>query len=95
MFTGDPAAFLFMLGNALGVFFILFLVKRRAQWMHGWAAFFFGLGFLGWPLAIVNAASGTRLSWPVTIGLFAVGALSLAALSPFVNKAKATPRQFG
>jgi hypothetical protein len=95
LFTGDPAAFLFMLGNMLGVFFILFLVKRHAQWMHGWGAFFFGLGFLGWPFAIVNSANGTQLGWPVVIVAFAVTALILGALRPLANRAKATPRQFG
>ncbi|MEC9374941.1 MAG: hypothetical protein VYA80_01060, partial [Pseudomonadota bacterium] len=61
--TQDPMAFLFLLGNALGVYCIYFLIKSRAQWMHGLAAFIFGIGFFTWPLAILNAANGSQISW--------------------------------
>ena len=94
LLTDDPAVFLFMLGNAAGVFCILFLMKRRAQWMHGWGAFSFGLGFLAWPWAIINAVNGTQLSWLVTAGLFVAGAIVIGALTPLFSNAKATPRQF-
>jgi hypothetical protein len=90
--TGDPIVFLFLPGNGLAVYFILFLVKRRAQWMHGWGAFIFGLAFLPWPWAIVNATRGEPSSWFFVIAAtVAIGAFA-AALAPFLSKAKATPR---
>lgn len=92
--TGDPAAFLFMVGTGVGVYFITFLIRRYAQVLHGWAAFFFGLGFLSWPWAILNAANGTRISW-TTFGVVTVIIVAvLAAMAPMLNKSAATPRQF-
>ena len=91
--TDDSVAFLFMLGNFFGVFLILFLIKTRAQWLHGWAAFMFGLGFLAWPWSIINAANGTVYSW-MWLGLVSLATVLIAlALIPLLNKAKETPRQ--
>jgi hypothetical protein len=90
--TADPMAFLFMLGNALGVYCILFLMKRRAQWIHGFAALIFGLGFLTWPIAIVNAANGTPISWALAATIVGVTVVIAAAITPFMSKAKETPR---
>jgi hypothetical protein len=92
--TGDPAVFLFLLGTGAGVYFITYLVERKAQWMHGWGAFSFGLGFLAWPWAIVNATKGTPLSWAWFAGISTAIILVLALLRPLLNKAKATPRQY-
>ena len=92
--TGDPMAFLFMLGNALGVYCIVFLMKRRAQWIHGFAAFIFGLGFLAWPIAIVNAANGTQISWVFAAAIVTVTGLIAAAITPLMSKARETPRVY-
>jgi hypothetical protein len=92
--TGDPATFLFMIGNGVGVFFITFVVKQRAQVLHGWAAFAFGLGFLSWPWSIRNAANGTQLSWITFAGVVGVIGVLLGLLAPVLRKAKATPRRY-
>jgi len=92
--TGDPVAFLFMVGTGAGVYFITFLVKQHAQVLHGWAAFFFGLGFLVWPWAIVNAVNGTQMSWLSFVAVVGVIGLLLAAVTPVLSKAKTTPRQY-
>ena len=92
--TRDPAALLFMVGNGLGVYFIAMLMKRHAQALHGFGAFFFGLGFLSWPWAIANAAADARLSWPAFAGIAAAAVIVVAALSPVVSKLPATPRQY-
>ena len=92
--TGDPIAFLFMVGNALAVFFILFLVKQRAQWLHGWGALIFGLAFLAWPWAIINSASGEPASWGFVVGVTVAIAIAAAALVPFLRKMTATPRRY-
>jgi hypothetical protein len=92
--TGDPVAFLFLVVTGLAVYFITFLIKQRAQWLHGWAAFLFGLAFLAWPWAIINAATGQTKSW-LFAGVFtAVAGLLTVLMTPFVKKMKATPRQF-
>jgi hypothetical protein len=91
--TRDPAAFLFMVGSGLGVYFITMMVKRLAQWMHGFGAFFFGLGFLSWPWAIINAVNDTQLSWLTFAGITIAIVIVTAALTPMMSKAKETPRQ--
>ena len=93
--TGDPVAFLFMLGNGIGVFFIVFLIRQRAQILHGFAAFTFGLGFLAWPWGIINAANGTQTSWLFVASVIGAVAAVAAALAPVLAKMQATPRQFG
>jgi len=92
--TGDPLAFMFLVGTGVGVFFITFLVKQHAQWLHGLAAFFFGLAFLAWPWAVVNAANGRPLSWLAFGASIAIIAALLAAASPVLGRAKTTPHQF-
>jgi len=92
--TGDPAVFLFMVGNGLGVYFITLLVKNRAQWLHGCGAFSFGLGFLSWPWALSNAVNGTPLSWLSFAGVTAVIIFVAAALKPILFRAKETPRRY-
>lgn len=92
--TRDPAVFLFIVGSAVGTYFLVLLMKRQAQWLHGLGAFFFGLSFLAWPWAVVNAARDTPISW-LTFGVIVVAiAAVLAALAPTLSRAKATPRQF-
>jgi len=92
--TRDPAAFLFMVGNGLGVYFITMMVKQRAQWMHGFGAFFFGLGFLSWPWVIVNAVNSSQLPW-LTFALITIAIIIItAALTPMMSRAKETPRQY-
>jgi hypothetical protein len=91
--TRDPIVFLFLIGNGLAVYFILNLVKTHAQFLHGWAAFIFGLAFLPWPWAIANAAKGEPSSWVFVIGVTAAIGIGAAALTPVLSKAKATPRQ--
>jgi hypothetical protein len=92
--TRDPAVFLFMVGNGLGVYFITIMVKQRAQWLHGWAAFFFGLGFLSWPWALINTVNGTPLSWLYFAGIVIAIGIVAAALTPLLSRAKETPRQY-
>jgi len=92
--TRDPAAFLFMVGNGLGVFFITIMVKRLAQWMHGFGAFFFGLGFLSWPWVLINTVNGTPLSWSAFAGIVVAIGILIAVLTPFLSRAKETPRQY-
>lgn len=93
--TEDPTAFLFLIGNGFGVYFIVFLIKTRAQWRHGWAAFIFGLGFLAWPWTIINARNGTPNSWWGIAGITAaIGVIGLA-LAPTLGKLEATPRLYG
>ncbi|MGI9330807.1 MAG: hypothetical protein ACR2QB_08795 [Gammaproteobacteria bacterium] len=92
--TGDPAVFLFLLGTGVGVYFITFLIERHAQIFHGWGALSFGLGFLAWPWAVVNAANGTPLSWTWFAGISAAVILGLALLRPLLKRAKATPHQY-
>jgi hypothetical protein len=92
--TKDPIVFLFLVFTGVGVYFITFLVKQRAQWLHGYAAFFFGLGFLAWPWAIVNATNGLQTSW-LTFGIAtAIIVATTAAITPVLSRAKATPRQY-
>jgi len=92
--TRDPATFLFMVGNFFGAYLIIVLIKHGSQWLHGWAAFMFGLGYLAWPLAIVNAARGTPMTWlqfgVITAAVIVGGAL----LTPLLRKLPKTPRTF-
>jgi len=92
--TRDPAVFLFMVGNGVGVYFITMMVKRRAQWMHGWGAFFFGLGFLSWPWVIVNAVNDTQLPWLTFAGITIAIVIVTAALTPVMSRAEETPRHY-
>jgi len=91
--TGDPVAFLFLVGNGLAVYFILFLMKQRAQLLHGWAALVFGLAFLPWPWAIVSAARGEPTSWGWVIGITVMAGILAAGLTPFLKKMAPTPRR--
>ena len=91
--TGDPVAFLFLVVTGLAVYFITFLVKQHAQWLHGWGALLFGVAFLAWPWAIVNSANGEPKSWLFVGVATVVAGLFAAALTPLVMKLKATPRQ--
>lgn len=93
--TDDPTSFLFLLGNGLGVYSILYLFKRRAQWIHGLAALLFGIGFLAWPAAIVNAATNSTMSWLAAGGIVLAGIVLAAAFTPVMSNSKPTPRQFG
>lgn len=91
--TGDPAAFLFLVGNGLAVYLIVYLVKQRAQWLHGWAALVFGLAFLPWPWAILNTAQGEPTSWGAVIGITVAAGILGAGLTPFLKKMAPTPRR--
>jgi hypothetical protein len=91
--TGDPAAFLFLVVTGLGVYFITFLVKQRAQWLHGWAALVFGIAFLAWPWAIVAAANQEITGWGVCIGVALATGVVAAGLTPVLGKMPPTPRQ--
>lgn len=93
--TRDPAAFLFIVLNACGAYLIMTLIKCGSQWLHGWAAFMFGLGYLAWPLAIINAARGTPMSW-VQAGIITAAVIVAAALlTPLLRRLERTPRLFG
>ncbi len=92
--TGDPVAFLYLVGNFFGVFLIVQLFKYRSQWLHGWAALAFGLGFLAYPWAVVNAGRGTPPSWALVAGVTAVVILVAGLLTAFVAKFKVTPRVY-
>jgi hypothetical protein len=91
--TGDPVVFLFLVGNGLAVYFIMALIKKRAQWLHALGAFTFGVAFLPWPWAIFKAAQGEPASWGFVIGVTAAIVVAAAAMAPFLAKAKATPRR--
>jgi hypothetical protein len=95
LLTGDPAVFLFLSGTGLGVYLITFLVKRHAQWLHGWAALVFGLAFVPWPWAIVNAANGETASWGFCVGVTLASGVLAAVLTPFMTKMAPTPRRYG
>lgn len=91
--TSDPVAFLFLVGNGIAVYFISFLIRRHAQWLHAWGAFLFGVAFLAWPWAVFNAATGQTKSWFFVAGVTAGVGLLAAIFTPFVSKLEATPRQ--
>jgi hypothetical protein len=90
--TEDPTVFLFLTVNAFAVYLIVLLTKRHAQWLHGWAAFFFGVAFLAWPWAIMNAANDTAASWTFVIAVSVVISVLAAIVTPLINKMAATPR---
>lgn len=90
--TRDPAAFLFIVLNACGAYLIMTLIKHGSQWLHGWAAFMFGLGYLAWPLTIVNAARGTPMTWLQFGVITAVVALGGVVLTPLMRRMPRTPR---
>ncbi len=91
--TGDPVAFLYLVGNFFGVYLVVLLFKCRSQWLHGWAALAFGLGFLAYPWAVVNAGRGAPASWALFAGLTAAVMLAAGLLTAFVAKFKVTPRE--
>lgn len=91
--TGDPAVLLFLVGTGLGVYLITFVVKQHAQWLHGWAAFVFGLAFLPWPWVIINAANDETTGWGVVIGISVGLGIVAAGLTPFLAKMGPTPRR--
>ena len=90
--SGDPVVWLFMVGNFLGVFFITLMIRTRAQFLHGLGALFFGIGFLSWPWAIMNAAAGVTMSWLVFGALTAAALILALVLLPLLAKLSATPR---
>jgi hypothetical protein len=90
--TLNPTVWLFVLGNALGVYSILYLIKRRAQWIHGLAALIFGCGFLAWPLAIIQSATGNTISWALAGGFTIISIAAAIAFTPVMANARATPR---
>jgi hypothetical protein len=92
--TRDPAAFLFMVGNYFGAYLITLMIQNGSQSLHGWGAFMFGLGYLSWPLAIVNAANGTPMSWTQFGVITAVVIVVGAALTPLMRKMPKTPHTF-
>lgn len=93
--TGDPVVWLFMVGNVVAVYLFVFLFKYGSQWLHAWAAFTFGLAFLSWPWAIVNAAKGEPKSWLFVAGVTAAVVAVMAALVPLLAKTRLTPRRYG
>jgi len=92
--TWDPAAFLFIVGNFVGAYLITTLIKHGSQWLHAWAAFMFGVAYLAWPLAIVNAANDTEMSWLQFGVITAVVGVVAAALTPLMRRLPKTPRTF-
>jgi hypothetical protein len=92
--TGDPVAFLYLVGTLFGVYLIVLLLDYRSQWLHGWAAFTFGLGFLAYPWAVVNAARGSPASWALVAGVTAAVILTAASLNLILPKLKVTPRVY-
>ncbi|MGI9342287.1 MAG: hypothetical protein ACR2QV_05520 [Gammaproteobacteria bacterium] len=92
--TWDPATFLFIVGNFIGAYLITILIKNGSQWLHAWAAFMFGVGYLAWPLAIVNAANDTPISWLQFGVITAVVGVAAAALTPLLRGLPRTPRAF-
>ncbi len=92
--TGDPVAFLFLVGTFFGVYRIVLLLKYRSQWLHGWAALTFGLGFLAYPWAVVNATRGEPTSWALVAGVTAAVILAAASLNLILPKLKVTPRVY-
>ena len=92
--TGDPIAFLYLVGNFFGVYLIVLLFQYRSQWLHGWAAFTFGIGFLAYPWAVVNAGRGEPASWALVAGITAAIILAVATLHLILPKLKVTPRVY-
>jgi hypothetical protein len=93
--TRDPAVFLFLVINGLAVYLIVLMTQQHSQWLHGWAALFFGVGFLAWPWAIMHAASGQQKSWLFVAVVTLIIAAVTAALTPWLRKMSATPRVHG
>jgi hypothetical protein len=92
--TRDPAAFLFLVVNGVAIYLIVSLTRVHSQWLHGWAAFLFGVAFLVWPWAIMNAANGELMSWMFVIGASLAIVLAAAAATPMIRKMKPTPRVY-
>lgn len=93
--TRDPVVFLFMVGNYFGAYLIATMIQNGSQWLHGWGAFTFGLGYLTWPLAIFNTAHGTPMTW-VQFGIItAAVVVAGAVLTPLMRRMERTPRTFG
>ena len=90
--SGDPTVFLFIALTGLGMYFILLLMQKHNQWLHGNAAFFFGVAFLAWPWAIRNAALGQLNSWVFVLATTAAVALVAALLRPWFARLPTTPR---
>jgi hypothetical protein len=90
--TGDPVAFLYLVGTVFGVYLIVLLFDYRSQWLHGWAALTFGIGFLAYPWAVVNAARGAPANWALVAGVTAAVILAAASLNLILPKLKVTPR---
>lgn len=93
--TRDPAVFLFLSVNGLAIYLIVLLMKGHSQWLHGWGAFLFGVAFLAWPWAIMNAANGEQMSWIFVIGATVAVVVAAAAATPMMRKMKPTPRLYG
>ncbi len=93
--SGDPVAWLYLVGTFFGVFLIVLLFEYQSQWLHGWAALAFGLGFLAYPWAVVNAARGTPASWWLVASLTGGVIVVAGLLTGFVAKFKVTPRVYG
>ena len=47
---------------------IVLLLRCQSEWLQGFAAVVFGVGFLAWPRASFNSASGPPTSWRFTDG---------------------------
>ena len=92
--TRDPVALLFLVVNGLAIYLIVMLTQVHSQSLHGWAAFLFGVAFLAWPWAIMNAANGEPMSWTFVIGASLVIALIAAAATPMIRKMTPTPRVY-
>jgi hypothetical protein len=92
---GDHVVLLHLLFTFVGVFFLIYLFKTFAQWLHGLAAATFTLAILAWPLAMWRFAEGHSPSWLVTGGGAAVALLILGVFFPLAKNAQATPRKEG
>jgi len=93
--TNDPTAFLFLVINGIAVYLIVVMFQCGSQWLHAWAAFVFGVAFLAWPWAIMNAASGATKSL-LYVALIAGALIFVTALAtPLMRRMPATPRYRG
>lgn len=90
----DPVVFLPFLSIYLTVVFLEVLLKTHAQSMHGFLTGIHGLALLCTPIAIMNAAAQTAVSWHLVLLVAIAVVLPTQLIKPWLGNLKATPRQF-
>ena len=89
---GDPVILLQFVATGLTMYCFAGLLRTGNQALHGFttAAAASGLLFLLWAMA--NGAAGTRVGWPVVLGVATVAGILAALTWPLLLRLPATPR---